>query len=131
MTSLKSTRLVAGCLTASLALVLTPTSAIASPAPDRTNAVQVADFRQLIGEVSGPTFLEASVPANGTYLLEYQISGMAFFDTYVDGTELGYVGGPDGTYRTRTLTLSAGGHLVEAVGPEGSGTARLYLVQIS
>ena len=85
----------------------------------------------MIGQTGGPTYLEASVPVTGTYLLEYEITGVAFFDTYVDGTELGYVGGAGGTYQTRALPLSAGGHLVQVAGPEGSGTARIYLVQVS
>lgn len=78
--------------------------------------------------MNAPTYLEASVPDSGNYLLEYDIDGLAFFDTYVDGTELGYVGGITGVYPTRALPLTAGGHLIEAVGPEGSGTARVYLV---
>lgn len=85
--------------------------------------------RQLLGQVSRPTYLEASTPAAGVYAIEYDIKGTAFFDTYLDGTELGYVGGPTGTYRTRSISLTAGGHLVQVTGPDGSGTASVYLVR--
>ncbi len=88
-------------------------------------------FRQLLGYVDGPASFEASTPTAGSYVIEYTVTGTAFFDTYVNGTELGYVGGPTGTYRTRMLPLSAGGQLVHVAGPEGAGTASVYLVQIS
>ena len=119
---MKSPKLIAGSLIALATVALTPAAAGATPAPG---------YRQLIGTVSTTTYLEASTPAAGTYALEYDITGLAFFDTYVDGTELGYVGVPDGAYRTRAVPLRPGGHLIEAVGPEGSGTARVYLVQTS
>jgi hypothetical protein len=90
-----------------------------------------AGYRQLIGQVSGPAFLEASVPAAGDYALEFDVSGLAFFDAYVNGVETGYAGGPDGDYQTRPLPLSAGGVLVQVTGPEGTGTAAVYLVQTS
>jgi hypothetical protein len=65
----------------------------------------------------------------GTYAIEYDLTAnAAFFDTYVDGTELGYIGGATGTYLTRSVQLSSGGHLVQVAGPEGSGTANVYIV---
>lgn len=90
--------------------------------------------RQFLGTVSasGPGYLKASAPADGTYAIEYVTSGgVSYWDTYVDGTELGYVGGVPGTYQTKTITLKAGGHLVQVAGPEGSGTAKVYGVKIS
>ncbi|WP_410623616.1 hypothetical protein [Amycolatopsis sp. cmx-8-4] len=87
--------------------------------------------RQLLGRVSGSAYFEASLPAAGGYAIEYDITATAFFDTYVDEVELGYVGGPAGVYRTRSLTLTKGGHLVHVVGPEGSGMASVYLVRVS
>ena len=81
--------------------------------------------------MSSPQFLEASAPSAGTYLIEYDITGnAAFFDTYVNGTELGYVGGSEGTYQTLTFPLAAGGVLVQVAGPEGSGQANVYLDQV-
>ena len=88
-------------------------------------------YRQLLGTVTTSTYLEASTPRAGTYAIEYDVTGTAFFDTYVQNTELGYVGGTTGVYLTRPIRLTAGGHLVQAVGPEGSGSARVYLVQTS
>lgn len=118
-------------LAISVAVGVSPGVAGADPASAaRPVAAPAALYRQLIGQVSSPTYLEASTPAAGTYRIEYEIVGTAFFDTYVDGIELGYVGGPTGTYRTRTLRLSAGGHLVQVVGPEGSGRAKVYLAQV-
>ncbi len=86
-------------------------------------------YRQLIGTVSSPGYLEASAPSAGTYSIEYDITGSAYFDTYVNNTELGYVGGSTGIYHTRTFSLSAGGVLVQVAGPEGSGKASVYLDQ--
>ncbi len=116
---MKYTRLVAGSAATLFIFGLAVTPADASTA---------TGYRQLIGEVSQSTYLEASVPGSGSYRLEYDVTGLAFFDSYVDGTELGYVGGTDGNYLTRPVALSAGGHLVQVVGPEGSGTAQVYLV---
>ncbi len=96
------------------------------PGPDAPAA-----GRQLLGQVSGSAYFEASLPAAGDYAIEYDITATAFFDTYVDEAELGYVGGPAGVYRTRSLTLTKGGHLVHVVGPEGSGMASVYLVQVA
>jgi hypothetical protein len=88
--------------------------------------------RQLIGQVSdGPAYFEASAHVSGTYVIEYEVTGLAFFNTYVDEVELGYVGGPDGTYQTRPFALSEGGHLVHAVGPHGIGQAKVYLIKVS
>ncbi len=88
--------------------------------------------RQLLGTISsGTEYYEASAHVSGTYVIEYEVTGVAFFGTYVDEEELGYVGGPTGTYRTREFPLSEGGHLVQAVGPEGYGEARIHLVQLS
>ncbi len=115
--------LVAGIgLAVSGAVAVTANSASAATTPP---------IRQLIGTVSGPTDLEVGVPGSGTYAIEYDVTGTAFFDTYVDGTELGYVGGSDGAYQTRPVQLSSSGHLVDVSGPEGSGTADVYLVAVS
>ena len=110
--------------------------AAAAPSSSETAQIQAATAanplsRQLLGQVSGPADFEASAQTAGVYAIEYEITGNAFFDTYVDNTELGYVGGSTGTYRTGSQSLSAGGHLVHVAGPEGSGTASVYLVQIS
>ena len=92
-------------------------------------ATPAAPYRQLLGTVSASTYLEAGVPRAGKYSIEYDItSNAAFFDTYVDGTELGYVGGSTGTYLTRPVQLNDSGHLVQVVGPEGVGTAKVYIV---
>ncbi len=112
-----------------------PAGAVSGRAPVSavTSVVQAGPSRQLLGQVtgSGPTYLEASAHTAGTYAIEYDIKGTAFYDTYVDDIGLGYVGGGTGIYRTRSLTLSAGGHLVSVPGVEGSATASVYLVQIS
>lgn len=119
------------------AVIVTGVAPVASAAGTvadlRTSTAKSSLARQLLGQVSsGPAYFEASAPSAGVYAIEYEITGTAFFDTYVDDkTELGYVGGPAGVYRTRSVSLSAGGHLVNVVGPEGSGTASVYLVQIS
>ena len=69
------------------------------------------------------------MPTNGNYAIEYDIvAGTAFFDTYVNGTELGCVGGSKGAYFTKALNLHSGGQLVRVVGPEVLGTARVYIV---
>ncbi len=86
--------------------------------------------RQFVGQVTGSTYFEVSPPAAGTYALEYELEGTAFFDTYVDEVELGYVGGSAGVYRTRPLSLTAGGHVVHVAGPDGAGTASVYLVEL-
>lgn len=91
-------------------------------------SVHQAGSRQLLGTVTGVTDFEASPPSAGTYVFEYEVDGVSGWDTYVDGAELGYVGGPTGVYRTRTVALTAGGHLVRVAGPEGYGSARAYLV---
>ncbi|MEU6404304.1 hypothetical protein [Streptomyces sp. NPDC046985] len=118
-------------LAASLAAGAACAPAEAAAGPARTGAVSAAAYRQLIGQVSGPAYLEASVPADGVYAIEYQITGNAAFDTYLNGAELGYVGGSTGAYRTRSVRLSAGGLLVQVAGPEGSGRASVYLVRVS
>ncbi len=121
----KRTHVVAALLLTSATLAgIAPPAAFAAPVP-------VAGYRQLIGEVSGPTYLEASVPAEGRYALEFDVTGVAMFDAYVNGVETGYVGGPDGVYQTKSLQLTAGGQLVEVVGPEGTGSATVYVVQTS
>lgn len=122
---------------------LVPATASAAPTPAVSSAHKIhkshkshkshknytATYRQLLGTVSGPTYLEASVPSAGNYAIEYDItSGVAFFDTYINGTELGYVGGGTGAYLTRSVPLTAGGQLVQVAGPEGSGTANVYIV---
>jgi len=91
-----------------------------------------AHYRQLIGTVTAGTYLEASVPTAGAYAIEYDITTTtaAYFDTYVNGTELGYVGGVTGRYRTRPVQLTAGGQLVQVVGPDGAGTADVHLVSV-
>lgn len=117
----------AGLAAAAIAVAGPAGAAGGAPVAAAPAAAPAAAYRQLIGQVSRPTYLEASTPAAGKYRIEYEITGTAYFDTYVDGIELGYVGGPTGTYRTRSLRLSAGGHLVQVVGPEGSGSAKVYL----
>jgi hypothetical protein len=119
-------------ITASVALGTVCATAGAAPlAVPHSTVARATAARQLLGHVSGPTFLEASVPAAGRYALQYDIEGTAAFDTYLNGTELGYVGGPTGTYQTRTVQLPAGGLLVQVAGPEGSGQASVYLVRTS
>ena len=116
-----------------LALVATVGLAVSGAVTVTANAASAAttpSFRQLIGTVSGSTDLEVGVPGSGTYAVEYDVTGTAYFDTYVDGTELGYVGGTDGVFQTRTLQLSSSGHLIHVAGPEGSGSATVYLVAI-
>ncbi|MEU3508267.1 hypothetical protein ABZ733_10090 [Streptomyces longwoodensis] len=122
---------ITACVAAGTFCVPAATAATGGPAPLTPATTHTAAFRQLIGHVSGPAYLEASVPASGSYTIEYQITGNAAFDTYVNGAELGYVGGSTGTYRTRTVKLPAGGVLVQVAGPEGSGQAAVYLVSVS
>ncbi len=124
-------------LMAASAVAVAPTAATAvAPAAISSGTAQhpaasKSPYRQLLGTVTASTYLEASTPTAGTYAIEYDVTGTAFFDTYVDNTELGYVGGSSGVYLTRPITLSAGGHLVQVVGPEGSGSAQVYIVQTS
>lgn len=122
----------AGTVAVAPAALASTGSATPSAHASTTAHHEAAAGRRLLGTVSGSTYLEASVPADGTYAIEYVTSGgVSFWDTYVDGTELGYVGGAPGTYRTEAIALRAGGHLVQVVGPEGSGTAEVYGVRIS
>ena len=112
------------------AVTLNPGVSSASiPAGVHPAQAQDSCYRQLIGTVSSPGYLEASAPSAGTYTIEYDITGTAYFDTYVDNTELGYVGGSSGEYQTSTFPLSACGVLVQVAGPEGSGQADVYLDQ--
>ena len=104
-------------------------SSASTPPAVRPAQAQDSCYRQLIGTVSSPQYLEASAPSAGTYTIEYDITGTAFFDTYVNNSELGYVGGSSGVYQTRTFSLPAGGVLVQVAGPEGSGQASVYLDQ--
>jgi len=108
----------------------TPT--LAAPATRATACHHHAHYRQLIGTVTAGTYLEASVPTAGTYAIEYDITttSAAFFDTYLNGTELGYVGGITGRYVTSTVQLTAGGQLVQVGGPDGAGTADVYLISV-
>ena len=111
-------------------VVLTPgTGSASTPLGVHPAQPQAVCSRQLIGTVSSPGYLEASAPSAGTYSIEYDVTGIAFFDTYVNNTELGYVGGSSGAYQTSTFPLSAGGVLVQVAGPEGSGQANVYLDQ--
>ena len=120
-----------------LTLDLVPAAASATPG-HATPATRAAachhrvHYRQLIGTVTAGTYLEASVPTAGTYAIEYDITttSAAFFDTYLNGTELGYVGGVTGRYVTRPVQLTAGGQLVQVVGPDGAGTADVYLISV-
>lgn len=125
-------------LVAATAVGLTPAMGNAATTEAGAPAVvQTAPYRQLVGRVSGPKLFESSVPVNGTYAFEYVVLDGVFaaYDTYVDDRlpGLGYTGGvPGGPYRTvQTVQLSAGGHLVKVVGPEGSGSADVYIVQVS
>ncbi|MFB7732578.1 hypothetical protein ACFC19_39685, partial [Streptomyces sp. NPDC056127] len=104
-----------------------PTSAMTTGTPF------LEQSRQLLGQVAtnGPTYFEASAQTEGTYAIEYDIDGTAFYNTYVNDVELGYVGGSTGVYRTRSLQLSAGGHLVKVPGADGSATTAVYLVKLS
>ncbi len=134
MTSAKMSRMTVASLVLATAASLAgvaPVAAAAGASGTVAGAVSAPTGRQLLGQVSGPAYFEASPPAAGSYAVEYEITGSGFFDTYVDEVELSYVGGPAGIYRTRALSLSEGGHLVHVVGPEGSGTASVYLVQVS
>ncbi|WP_410589362.1 hypothetical protein [Amycolatopsis sp. lyj-23] len=101
-----------------------------SVAQVQSKVVEASPARQLLGWVSSDAYFEASAPAAGVFALEYDLEGTAFFDTYVDDVELGYVGGSAGVHRTRPLSLTAGGHVVHVVGPEGSGTASVYLIKL-
>ncbi len=126
-----------------LTVGLVPAAASATPTPaapavHATHAARAAachhhaHYRQLIGTVTAGTYLEASVPTAGTYAIEYDITttSAAFFDTDLNGTELGYVGGVTGRYVTRTVQLTAGGQLVQVVGPDGAGSADVYLISV-
>lgn len=127
---IRSARVTTAAVAAVLAVGLTPGLARATAStPTSAHTTAATTYRQLIGTVSSSTYLEASVPKNGSYAIEYDIiTGTAFFDTYLNGTELGYVAGSKGTYFTKTLYLPAGGQLVRVVGPEGVGTARVYII---
>ncbi len=127
-----------------LTVGLVPAAASATPAVHATRSGHAAratraagchhraQYRQLIGTVTAGTYLEASVPTAGTYAIEYDITttSAASFDTYLNGVELGYVGGVTGRYRTRTVQLTAGGQLVQVVGPDGTGTGDVYLISV-
>ncbi|HEV2636408.1 MAG TPA: hypothetical protein VGX23_14755 [Actinocrinis sp.] len=119
----------AGAPVLALGFAATANAASTPAAPGSAHAPKACS-RQLIGTVSSPEYLEASAPAAGKYTVEYDVTGTAYFDTYVNGTELGYVGGGTGTYHTRSFSLSAGGVLVQVAGPEGSGQAKVYLDQV-
>jgi hypothetical protein len=90
-------------------------------------------FRQLIGHVVASGYFEASAPVAGNYAIEYDVTkGIVYYDTLVDEVGLGSAGGPAGTTNhTAATPLTAGGHLVNVAGGEGTGEADLYLVQIS
>ncbi|HEX7307911.1 hypothetical protein [Lentzea sp.] len=103
------------------------TDAVAAPS---ASAVAQSESRQLLGTVTGVHDFDATAPSAGSYAVEYEVAGVSYWNTYVDGVELGYVGGAAGTYRTRVLTLTAGCHLVRVTGPEGWGSAKVYLVKL-
>jgi hypothetical protein len=112
-----------------MAVVATTTPpALAAPVAASAGPATAASYRHYLGTTSAPVSFRTSVPRAGRYALQYSISGTAFFDTYVGDRELGYVGGPSGTYTTTSVWLRAGRHVVQVVGPEGSGSARVYLV---
>jgi len=120
-----------------LAVGVAPAAASAAPTPavpavHATSCHHQVHYRQLIGTVTASIYLEASVPTAGTYAVEYDTTttDAAYFDTYLNATELGYVGGVTGTYVTRAVQLSAGGQLVQVVGPDGVGSAQVYLVSV-
>lgn len=49
------------------------------------------------------------MPKNGSYAIDYDIvNGTAFFDTFLNGAELGYVGGLRARNFTKALYLRAG-----------------------
>ncbi len=88
-------------------------------------------YRQLIGTVTTSTYFEASVPTEGTYALEFVVQeGVAYFGAYINDIDLGHAGGAKGAHQTRPVRLNAGGLLVHIVGPDGSGTADVYIVQV-
>ncbi|HEY2059156.1 MAG TPA: hypothetical protein VGH57_12375 [Amycolatopsis sp.] len=109
----------------------------ASAAPQVTGAhssvAAKPQFRQLIGHVIASGYFEASAPVAGNYAIEYDVTkGIVYYDTLIDGVGLGSAGGPAGTANhTAATPLTAGGHLVNVAGGEGTGEADLYLVQIS
>lgn len=109
------------------------TAAAATTVTAAESTTQNTSYRQLIGTASAPTYLEASVPTAGNYAIEYEVTtkSAAYFDTYVNGVRLGYVGGVTGTYRTRSIQLPAGGQLVRVTGPSGIGSAKVYIVSTS
>ena len=124
-------------LVGSAALLVVGLTPAAAGSTSATSAAHTAvshktHYRQLLGTVTGATYLEASVPTAGTYAIEYDITttDAAYFDTYINGTELGYVGGVTGRYVTRAVQLSAGGQLVQVLGPDGSGSADVYIVSV-
>ncbi|GAB7044467.1 MULTISPECIES: hypothetical protein [Catenuloplanes] len=104
-------------------------SAIVGPAATGHAPAARTTYRQFLGEVTTPTSYPANVPHAGSYVFEYEVQGLAYFNTYVDDLELGYVGGVAGTYRTPAVRLEAGERRVRAVGPHGPGTAKVYLVE--
>lgn len=108
-------------------------AAATSPTGDRPTATHAraagsAHHRIHLGEVTRPTDFEVST-RTGRYVFAYAVTGVCYFDTYVNGVELGYVGGPTGVYRTREVELKAGVQRVAAVGPHGSCQADLYLIR--
>ncbi len=127
-----------------LTVGLIPAAANATPTSPATRSVHATPatraaachhrvhYRQLIGTVTAGTYLEASVPTAGTYAIEYDITttSAAYFDTYLNSSELGYVGGVTGRYVTGTVQLTAGGQLVQVVGPDGAGSADVYLISV-
>ena len=110
-------------------------SASASPQATgvHTSVAAKPQFRQLIGHVVASGYFEASVPVAGNYAIEYDVTkGIVYYNTLIDGVGLGSAGGPAGTTNhTAATPLTAGGHLVNVAGGEGTGEADLYLVQIS
>lgn len=98
--------------------------AVSAVATTVTVADEKTESRQLLGIVTGVTDFEVSAHNAGAYAVEYEVADVSFWNTYINGLELGYVGGSTGVYRTRSVTLTAGDHLVRVTGPEGHGRQR-------
>ena len=107
-------------------------SAMATVSTRAPHVSQAGEYRQLLGRVPDASYFEASVPTDGTYAIEYDVTdGVGFFDTYLDGSDLGYIGGGVGSYQSDPQQLKAGGHLLHVVGPEGSARAEVYVVSVN
>ncbi|WNV82993.1 hypothetical protein [Umezawaea sp. Da 62-37] len=117
-------------IAASFALAVLPGVIASAEASPVTTAAQSTSSRQLLGTTSNSATYTPTVAASGTYVMEYEVDGVSFYNTAIDGKELGYVGGSSGTYSTRSFELTAGTHTVKVIGPEGYGTVKVYLARV-